>query len=389
MSNRRVENWIESYLDYTDNTEPHALFRRWVAISVIASVMQRKCRVDWGMETWYPNMYIVLVGPPAARKGTAMKPGKRLLQRLGIPLAADETSRQKLISAMKSSNVTETTEDGINMHCSLTILSTELTVFLGYESRELLSMLCKWYDCEDHFVYDTFSRGEEEIPNVWANLIGATTPGQLQASLPESAVGSGFTSRVIFVYQEDRGKMVVKPTLNERRTALEELLLQDLGDIGNISGRFRPTEEFEELYEIWYKDTEGRRIFSEPRLDYYVQRRPTHLFKLALIYSAARGNSKTLTRDDFAAAVWTLEETEKVMPSVFRGIGTNPLAPIQLRLMKLLAERGQLHMAEIASTFFNDVDNAQLAQIITTLEMMGYCSMDARTSIIKYTRKTP
>ena len=204
MSRRRVEDWIETFLEYSDNTEPCVNYRRWCAISALASVLQRKCWLNWGSEIFYPNMYIILVGPPAARKGTAMRQGKELLDELGMVVAADESSRQKLVQALMDCRATEQTEEGeLNLHSSMTIFSTELTVFLGYESKEMLSMLCKWYDCENRFIYDTVSRGKEEVPNVWVNLMGATTPGQLQASLPAGAVGSGFTSRNVFAYAED------------------------------------------------------------------------------------------------------------------------------------------------------------------------------------------
>ena len=177
--NRRVHNWIDGFLDYTDNTEPRVSYRKWVAISTIASVLQRKCYLKWGRETFYPNMYIVLVGPPAARKGTAMREGKQFLNAIGVEVSADESSRQKLVQSLKQNAAGEASPDGKGMthHASITIYSTELTVFLGYESKELLSMLCKWFDCEERYVYDTIQRGREEIPNVWANLLGATTPG--------------------------------------------------------------------------------------------------------------------------------------------------------------------------------------------------------------------
>ena len=77
---RKLSNWIESFLQYTDNTEPPFLFRKWTAISCIASAMQRKCYVEWGTSLiFYPNLYVVLVGPSATGKGTAMNPGLDLL----------------------------------------------------------------------------------------------------------------------------------------------------------------------------------------------------------------------------------------------------------------------------------------------------------------------
>ena len=68
---RVLPDWIDGYLDYTANTEPKASYRRWAAISAVAAALQRKCYLVIGSETFYPNLYVILTGPPAARKKPA------------------------------------------------------------------------------------------------------------------------------------------------------------------------------------------------------------------------------------------------------------------------------------------------------------------------------
>ncbi len=385
MSNRRVGDWIEGFLEYTDNTEPRESYRRWVGISTIASVLQRKCYVEWGRETFYPNLYIILVGPPAARKGTAMREGKTLLNKIGLKLAADESSRQKLITFMKNSLTQEQTPEGQPyFHCSITIISTELTVFLGYESKELLAVLCKWFDCEDRFLYDTIARDEEEIHNVWANLIGATTPAQLQASLPEGAIGSGFTSRVVFVFEDNKDRIVIKPELTVEQERLGKSLIMDLGDIRNICGEFSTTAGFDELYSTWRQDSETDIPFSEPRLDYYIQRRPTHLFKLCMVYSAARGSGRIITEDDLQTSISVLESAEVQMPRVFEGVGMNPLASAQIRIADLVERRKKVPLSEIAHITRNDLTQSQLSEALSALQQQKLITMDLGKGIVLY-----
>ena len=364
-------------MDFTSNTEPPEGFRRWVALSTLASVMERKCVLNWGTEVFYPNMFIVLVGPPAARKGTAMRVGKSFLDALGIPVASDESSRQKLIKSLQESASVDQTEHGDMIHhSSMTIHSSELTVFLGYGSREMLSMLCKWYDCENRYTYDTHARGKEEVPNVWVHLLGATTPGQLRAALPEDAVGSGFTSRVVFVYEEKKGKTVLKPSLSNEQIRLGELLAQDLAEIRNIVGEFVPTAEYEERYYSWYAESESKQVFLDPRLDYYVQRRPTHLFKLSMLCSASRGSSKILELEDLERAIDYLHEAEKDMPQVFSGVGANPLAAVQSRLGGLVKQMGTVPISTIAQMLADDASATQLMEAIQSLQQQGKVRYD-------------
>ncbi len=373
---RKLSNWIDGFLAYTSNSEPRESYRKWVAISAIASALQRKCKLVWGTETFYPNMYIVLVGPPAARKGTAMKVGKNFLDQLGISYSADETSRQALIKQLHNALTPNQGADGrLNYHASLTVFSSELTVFIGYESKELLSVLCKLYDCEN-YVKDTISRGEENVPNTWLNLLGATTPGQLQASVPEGFIASGFTSRVVFVYEDDKERIVIRPELSTEQKKIGDLLLQDLGEIHTLVGEFKTSNGFEEEYSIWRYESESNQLFADPRLEYYTQRRPLHLFKLCMIYSAARSDSMLIEMDDLYRAITTLSEVEKNMPKVFRGIGSNPLAGIQVRLLKVLEEKGEISLSQVSQMFFSDASHSQLGESIASLEQMGVCLID-------------
>lgn len=385
---RRTGNWLDAYLEVTLNTEPRETYRKWVAISTIASVLQRKCWLEWGTLTFYPNLFIVLVGPPAARKGTAMADGKYFLDRLCIRTAADETSRQALVRALQASSATHQSPTGIvSHHCSLSVFSTELTVFMGYDDKEMLAALCDLFDCKDRFLKDTIGRGEEEVPNVWVNLLGATTPSQLQVSVPSGFVGSGFTSRVIFVYEDEKSRVVVKPSLSPEQKALRERMLLDLEDIHTLCGPFQPDQNFENRYALWRMDADENCHFPDPRLEYYAQRRPLHLFKLCMVHSAARSDSMILTQEDLERSISVLEEAEKKMPQVFAGLGANPLASVQYRLRKLLEERGTVSLSEVARTFETDASHTQLSEAIAALESMGICHIDAANRKLIYRKE--
>lgn len=61
---RKLDNWIEGFMEYTDHLPSPELFRKWSAIAAVAAALERRCWVHTMGSNLYPSMYIVLVAPP-------------------------------------------------------------------------------------------------------------------------------------------------------------------------------------------------------------------------------------------------------------------------------------------------------------------------------------
>lgn len=61
-------DWIECFLEYTKGLPSPEIFRLWAGISTIAGMLERKVWVTTSGGTIYPNIYAVLVAPPAVGK---------------------------------------------------------------------------------------------------------------------------------------------------------------------------------------------------------------------------------------------------------------------------------------------------------------------------------
>lgn len=379
---RHLPDWIDGWMEYTNNTEAPDLFRLWTAISVIASALQRKCYVSWGTSlTFYPNMYIVLVGPSGVRKGTAMNPGLDILQDLGkIKIAAQATSLQALIRRLKDTNYQDPdlTTGKMQFHSSMTIFSKEFTVFLGYHNRELMSTLCDWYDCDKSWKYETIARKVEEVIGVWVNLFGATTPSLIQSSMPMDAIGGGLTSRIIYVFEEEMGKMVFLPMQSQKEVQLYEYLLHDLDKISCLSGQFSYTEAFLDAWTDFRVEDRANPPFIDDRFSGYISRRPNHIMKLSMIMSASRGNRKmdmVLTKDDIDRAIDVLMQAERKMFRVFSGVGRSDISDILERVMTFLlsSKTTEVPIWQLATHFKSDMDKFTMDRILGTLEAMEFC----------------
>lgn len=372
---RKVEDWIASYLKYVENSEPPLLYKEWVAISVIASVLQRKCKLPWGHLTFYPNMYVVLVGPSGiCRKGTAMGVGHQFLRDLGINTAAEAITREALIRELRKANssLSDPATGDIVFHASLTIYSHELTVFLGYNNLQLMSDLSDWYDCRDRWTYRTKHMGEDEIIGVWVNLIGATTPELLQSALPHDAIGGGLASRVVFIYERRKAKTIAAPFLTLEDKKLRDDLQDDLEEIAMMQGEFKITKDFLSKWIDWYTDQSDAKPFDE-RFTGYFSRRPVHVLKLSMILAASEGKGMTMDASLLNRAIDLLMRTEKNMPMTFRGVGKSDIADVTARVMAAIANEGEITAAKLLSMFYYDADRLTMDRILQTLEAMKWC----------------
>lgn len=59
---------METWLDYTSELPSPLLWRRWVGIFILAASMERRIWIRTVMGELYPNLYIMLVGPPGVGK---------------------------------------------------------------------------------------------------------------------------------------------------------------------------------------------------------------------------------------------------------------------------------------------------------------------------------
>jgi hypothetical protein len=346
----------------------------WTAISVIAGALKRKCRLPWGMLTFYPNMYIVLVAPPGrARKGTAMGPGLTFLNDLGIKLAAEATTRESLIRELRNCNDTIIHPDGkTEFHASLTIYSEELTVFLGYQNRQLISDLTDWYDCRGRWTYRTKNMGTDDIIGVWVNLMGATTPDMIQMAMPIETIGGGLASRMIFVYEGNKEKIVPICFLTQKEIELRETLFKDLEQIHILQGDFKVTKSFIDVWIPWYTDLGNHVPFNDDKLYGYLERRHVHAIKLSMILSASKGNSMLIEGEDLLRAITIMEQTEVKMPMTFGGVGRSEFSDITQKVMTEIALQKECTFAHLVGRFYKDVNNFELNRILEALQVMQF-----------------
>jgi hypothetical protein len=361
---RLLDNWLKAYLAYTAESMSPEDYHVWMGVSSIAAVLQRRVFYSYAYFTLYPNLFIVLVGPPGrCKKSTAMRMGREISGAVpNVNFSVDSTTRERLIQDMSQSY-----KDGMS---SLTAHSTEFATFLTSSGMDMVNFLTDIFDCPSEWTHKTKGGGTNKIKAPYLNLVGATTPDWIAQGMPLDTIGVGFTSRVIFVFQDTPRIKDPFAVLSPEQLALKDLLIQDLAHIANaLSGQYDFNPEAKEMYRHWDMAHQAKpNPTGDPRLSGYFERKPEHLRKLCMIMAASKRDELIITEEDFTDALRLLQRTESRMPEVFASLGRNPLyADQESAFVAFVSNPEGFTKGELLDRFGYNVRKEEMEEILETL----------------------
>jgi hypothetical protein len=261
--------------------------------------------------------------------------------------------------------IEEKTEDGTGG----TVIASELSVFLGSKSGDdrLIQLLTKLYDSEDILDYHTILRGKEVAHKVYMNMIGGTTPEWIKSSMPAHAIGGGFTSRIVFVYQFEPDKLIPFPKVSNGMRSLRSNLIHDLHMIGGLRGRYELSKGAIEWYEAWYTDVFGKSNKKEGVLDGYYGRKHDTLLKVGMCMSAARGDRMVIEDEDLEVALDAINQNEKYLPQVVKSVLSTQVGEDTQKVYKTIVRRVKVSFTDVLRNVSYCMDSKRVNEILTSL----------------------
>ena len=203
--------------------------------------------------------------------------------------------------------------------------------------------------------------------------------------LPMEAIGGGFTSRVIFICEENKRKIIPLPKVTIDHEKLRKWLISDLTDISRTVGEFTFSPKALQVYATWYEEQEknadeGRYPIDDTRFYGYFERRATHVKKIALLLSISRGDSQVITEIDFDDARYMLSRIEPKMPRVFGGLGSSPSSVVVHDVMTYIHKKKQISRHEILNIFYRSLGSSSALEIVEeTLVQMKRIRVEINT----------
>jgi hypothetical protein len=346
---------------------------RWSGISTLSSTLKRNVFTWYRDIQFFPNQYIILVGPPGIGKGECIGRGYYMAKEAGtINYIADWHTPQEIIEELAtgfanvSLKIGQVTTAAIQQDHSCCIIAPELAVFLqNYDN--LHSLMCTWWD-KNEFEYKTKNKGKHVIENLSVSMLGGCTPDFVRSLSKDrlAPITGGFTARTIFVYATEKFQLVKKyfgaPTVI--RSKLRDDLISDLKHISNIQGELYFDKEATKLWETTYEEHNKRGIIDSDASTNFKARISSHIVKTAITASIAESDSLIITRDHLERAIQYVEYVRDKVDVVFRCVGESPVSGAGAKLLAYIDTVGQLTYKQMLRFLHRDVTEDQLIGIL-------------------------
>jgi hypothetical protein len=374
-----MSDWIDSYVEATKAVPSPEPFRLWSAITAISGVLERKVHTMGSAGPIYPNLFTVLVGPPAAGKTNAIRPIRDLWSRVkGLNISPDNVTKAALIDALSRSLRTIINgADSAYTFSAMAVPCSEFGVFFTHHDTEFLSVLNHIYDSPASYKEERRTAGIIEINKPYLVMLAATQPDFLNSFLPEEAWGMGFTSRLIMIYADVATSADLFAAVEVKSAALESKLV----DMFQIKGEFKWTRTAIDEINAW------NRAGCPPRPDHskllhYNGRRALHAIKLAMISSVSRSPGINIVEvEDFERAKDWMLEAEKTMPDIFRAMGAKSdvqvISDLHFHVYRIwssvaIDKRKPVHQQVFYEFLHTRVTSDRIPKLIEAAERTGY-----------------
>lgn len=347
---RKLSDWLESYLVYTQKQESPEKLHLWVGISILSAALKRQVWIDRGYYKLYPNTYVLLVAESAAlKKSTAMDIGVKLI-RDAVPdlyYIAGSMTPEGFMKHMNRVKVVSNAENGqpcVSYDSHVFLHADELAELFGFDKQRasrFTILLTKIYGAQAEHTHTLATEGQLLLKNLYPTFLAGTDPRNLKV-LPEESI-AGLIGRLIFVTASDKRKPIAWPSPSDDDNALYDKLKYDLHTISQLRGELVVSPEAHERFEDWYvKHSET--VEEDTRLDAFRARCHDTALKLAVLLSISSSDSLVLSDSNMEMGIDYIERQIPEFGRVANWAVASTYAQNRARFLDTLTKQGNVGM---------------------------------------------
>lgn len=334
-------SFIRNYMLFSSGSEVAENYHFWAGIYALSAIVNRRVWISLGQYNLYPNLYIILLGPPGSGKDLAMDTSRLVVEDVGgVKFSGDAQTKESLVRYLRDDCPVQIVVNGEYQTITpIAMYATELSHLLGANSGHMIDFLTTIYTKDKRYVTKTKNKGDDVIERPFLGLLAGTTQDWITTYLKSDIIGGGFTRRVIFVNEQARASIRDKSkrrpflTVTPEQAEARKKVLEYGEVLKSVVGEFSWSPEAKAEYERWYIN---RDIPEDPdTLGYYLTK-PNQVLKVAMVVSLSESTDLVLRKEHWDVAMALLDKTETSLTHVFQGIGRNELNAIANKAIQQL-----------------------------------------------------
>ena len=174
---------------------------------------------------------------------------------------------------------------------------------------------------------------------------------------------------------------VQKGLYRKRSISLYEDLM--LKHISKLSGEYKLDLDAQLAFRNFYPETSAAPDDSDAMLN-FKGRMKAHVYKVALILSAAKHDSPVVRGQEMKDAIWIIKQIKLQIERVFRGIGSSQLAEPTARVQLCIEKYGAVTKTELLRVNNRHMTPETLDRVIMILTAIGYCRAQSHQGKVYY-----
>ena len=286
--------WIESYASFgSEVTDAPPLYHRYVAMTLIATMMGNKVAFPFGYDDLMPNIWLVLVGESTfTHKSASMKIGhKTLLKAAKHLIYPSNFSPEGFYKVIQE------------QHYGCMFID-EFGAFLARFNRKYMQgtkeEFTELFDCYEF--NRRLSGNEITIRQPRVNIIACTTPEWFVGTLKHEDVSAGFLPRwlpILGKVDDKTHHYSLPPAYDHEK---ENNLITTLRTFGDISGKAAFSPSAHAIYDGWYESFGALNLSGlEANL---CRRYQEYVIKFAMIHQVSEtGKCRVIGEDAILQAI--------------------------------------------------------------------------------------
>ena len=348
------QGFIADYMREFENIETAVSYDFWCACWLLSNAVGRKLTVPRPSAPVFLNLYTILCAEAGiTRKSTAVRHATGILMEYRDNYDGHMGVHTGGITPEKlDDDLARLTIDWHKSHIALS--SSELVSLLGRErySAGLPGKLTDLYDCPTFHTRGTKSAGLIVARDVYLTLLAASTPSWLVRAVNPDVVEGGFTSRCLFVIEEQPKRLIAWPeekldadrltrTMGERLAGVSK----EASYVSERAGGIRPTRGALASFRGWY---ESRVLSSDPFASSFQAREDHHILRLAGLL-AVSDNTWEINENHVANAIKVIAHIRRTGVALFgSGIAASHVYALVDRIRHALINAGRSGLSQTA-----------------------------------------